>query len=1510
MGKILFHQYKTEHIKKAIKITSKIILGLIILLLVFGVALSLPAIQTKVGKYLMNRINSDFGTHINIDKVKVSVFGGVKIQNVLILDHHKDTLIYSRVLKTNILDLKAVLDGDLIFKTIRLDGVLFDMKTYKNEKKTNMDVFIESFDSGAPPSGKHTLFVSDKAYITHAHFRLYDYNRENPKDVDFTKVNTELTNFKLYGPDVNILIDKLSFLDHRGLFVQDLSAVFSYTKKQIQLQNLELKTPNSKIKAELTLNYKIEDFIHFNDKVKWDLKIHSASVGTNDVRFFYDGLAINQFFYINRADFKGTLNDLYVNRLRLVDSNNTKMEGAINFKNIFGKEHQRFLMDGNFSRLETNYEKLVHLMPDFFGKKLPLELKTLGDCWMEGNIQLTATAIDAAVNLKSNLGRVQSVFSMNNIDFIDKATYNGNIVFEDFNVGVFLNRTDLGKVTMDIDADGKGFTEKYLNTQIKGAISTMDYKGYTYNNIGVNGNFKLPYYKGQITVGDPNLQMDFDGLVDLSAKVNKYDFHINVDHADLNKLKFVNDSVSNFKGDVVVQLTGNTIENLQGNVFVKHTSYQNVKDTYVFDDFNINSTFDDKGIRTLTIDSPDIIEGQMVGCFQFKQLGRLTRNSLGSLYTNFKPEKVDKGQFLKFNFTIYNKIVEILYPEIGLATNTVLKGSVKSDTQEFKMNFNSPQITYARNTLDNIRVAVDNKNPLYNAFVELDSIKTPYYKMRDFSLINITTKDTLLFRSEFKGGEVGEDFFNINMYHTIDKDNNNVVGISKSEMKFKENLWYLNEEDNHDNKIVFDKMLKNFVFDNIILSHQNESISFKGIINDRLHKELELDFNDVDLYKVTPLSSKFVFNGNVNGSVHFKQNNQAYKPTASLVIDNLNINKTDLGVLKFNIEGDQSLEKFTIDSYLNNENLESLNANGSFEIVNNKTILDLKLKLDKFNLGVFSSLGGEVLSNIRGEVSGNSVVSGDVNKAKVSGRLFVDNAGMTIPYLNVDYQLNDRSIVDLVDEKFLFRNNTIIDSKFNTKGMLNGVIEHNKFSDWKLDFDINSKRLVVLDTKDSEDAAYYGTAFIDGNATISGPTDALFIKIAAKSAKGSEVKIPINYAESVEENSFIHFVTPKEKFNKKRGIVENDHKYNGLELEFDLDITPDADIEVILDRNSGHGMRGKGFGSLLFKINTLGKFQMWGDFQAYEGTYNFKYGGLFDKKFDVKKGGSIIWEGNPMRAQLNLQAVYKTIANPSVLLDNSSFNRKVPVDVIIGIQGDLASPDPEFNIDFPTVSNVLKSEIQYKLYDKVVRETQALYLLSSGGFLSQEGVNQSDFSGSLFETASSLLGDIIKTSDDKFKFGLNYVSPDKRIGKETDGRVVATISSKINERISINGKVGVPFGGITQSAIVGDVEVQYRVNQDGTMNLRLFNRENDINYIGQGIGYTQGLGVTYEVDFDSFNELVRKIFKKYKIQSVDSTNEYFQDSNVTPEFINFNNEKAPKEEDTKNNTEAIQSEEE
>ena len=271
-----------------------------------------------------------------------------------------------------------------------------------------------------------------------------------------------------------------------------------------------------------------------------------------------------------------------------------------------------------------------------------------------------------------------------------------------------------------------------------------------------------------------------------------------------------------------------------------------------------------------------------------------------------------------------------------------------------------------------------------------------------------------------------------------------------------------------------------------------------------------------------------------------------------------------------------------------------------------------------------------------------------------------------------------------------------------------------------------------------------------------------------------------------------------------------------------------------------------------------------------------------------------------MRAILNLEAVYKTDANPSALVDNDTYKRKIPVEVVIGLTGNLSNPEPDFNINFPNISSVLRSEIQTALEDKDLRQKQALVLLATGGFLSvKDGVDQVSLTNNLYEKFSDVFGDIFSDSNDKIKVGVDIVSADKRVGIETDGRVGVSINYKINERITFNGKAGIPVGGINQSAIVGNAEIEYRVNEDGTLNLRFFNKENDINYfVGQGIGYTQGVGISYEVDFDTFQELLHKIFKNQKIEKEKQSEKEVPDSGVLPDFINFTDSSKKKKETT------------
>ncbi len=272
-----------------------------------------------------------------------------------------------------------------------------------------------------------------------------------------------------------------------------------------------------------------------------------------------------------------------------------------------------------------------------------------------------------------------------------------------------------------------------------------------------------------------------------------------------------------------------------------------------------------------------------------------------------------------------------------------------------------------------------------------------------------------------------------------------------------------------------------------------------------------------------------------------------------------------------------------------------------------------------------------------------------------------------------------------------------------------------------------------------------------------------------------------------------------------------------------------------------------------------------GDYITYDGTYNFKNLGLIDKKFIVKPGGSIIWNGDPTDAQLNILATYEVPggANPALLVDNPNFNRKIPTNVSIQLIGNLLKPnDPIFDITFPNTTGVISSEINYRLSDQEIRQTQALSLLSQGIFISQVSVSFQGITNNLYEKASDVLSTLIGGSgESKLNVGLNYLQGENNplYDLQTEDRIGLSLSTQLSDKILINGKIGVPIDGMQQTVIVGDVQIDFILNENGNLRAKIFNRENDFRYLGDEFGYTQGMGLSYQVDFNTFKNLINKI---------------------------------------------------
>ncbi len=1457
------------------------------MLLIVAILLALPVVQTELGKHATDWLKEEYKVDITVEKVAINPFGGVKLKGILVKDHHQDTLAHFNRINTSILSFKKLYEkGHPYFGDLHANTLNFKIKQYKGEKDTNLDRFVAAFDDGKKSSGKFRLKINSIA-LQNSRFRYIDENLETPRVLDFTNLNGQLDDFYVKGANVYAYVYKMSFKDHRGLVMKNLTSDFTYTKKNILLNELILETENSSFKGKTELRYDRKDFKDFNNKVVFDLDIKEGKISSNDLNFFYPEFGKNQKFYID-SHILGTLNDLKFNNLKFNDLNDNEVVGNLQLKNIFGKGEQKFYMKGSFDRLITSQASVSKFLPNLLGKNLPKQLQKLGRVDLKGDVELTQKWIIADVDLFSKLGHVIGDFKMDKIDNIDQAKYDGQFELDNFDLGAFLEEKDLGRTSVVLDVDGTGFTKKYLNTKMKGNVGQFKYKGYTYRNIDVDGTMKMPYFKGYLNSKDPNLKMTFDGLVDLSKKKKVYDFDAKIEYANLKKTNlYTKDVKSIFSGNIKMKAQGNSLEDLAGVVDLENISYLNQKGDYAFDNANITSSFDNQNVRTITLNSSDMVDGQVVGKYKIKQIKKILENAVGSLYANYSPHKLSKNQFLEFDFTVYNKILEVFYPEVSIAENTFVKGKINADEGLFQFDFKSPLVNAFENRFSGIKIDIDNKNPLYNTYIELDSINTKNYKVSEFSLINLTLNDTLFARTEFKGGVKGEDKFDLNLFHTIDKNKQSVIGFKKSDITFKNYQWYINEKETTGNTIIFDKGFNNFNFNQLTLSHNEQFIDFNGEMKGDTYKDFNFTFNDVDISKVTPDIKNLDLGGRLNGELKYKQDNLVYEPSTNLTIDGLELNDTELGNLKLKVFGDESFKTFNVDATISHQNEEIFVTTGTIDLVNNQTILNLDAGFDNFNIKPVGGFLKGILDDVRGFASGSANIVGSFNDPEVEGVLYLSNAGLRVPYLNVDYNFDKNSKIDLTEEKFIFRNIDITDVNEKTRGILSGTISHDKFADWEMDLKIASDRLLVLDTKDSDDAYYFGKAYFDGYATIEGPIEALVVNAEGESAKGTSIKIPVNDSESVSDDGSVHFTTPEEKYGIKNPDKKPTKTYQGIDLNFNFAITPKAEIEVILNRETGHSMKGTGNGSMFMSINTLGKFQMNGDFIVNKGEYLFRYGSLIDKKFTVKKGGTIDWDGDPLGAKLNLEAVTTNItANPNVLLGNTTFNKKIPTEVSIMITGELNAPQSDFNINFPNVSSVLKSDLDYKLQDKDFRQQQAFILLGTGEFSSS--TSNTNYFGSLFEKANSIFGEVLSDGENKLKLGVNYQLGNKQ--QEISDRALVTLTTQVSDRISINGNVGVPVGGVNQSYVVGNVEVEMRLNNDGTLTAHVFNKENDLNSntIGQNIGYTQGIGLSYSVDFDDFKELLHKLFKSQKNKNnLNSPVDESNDSETNPEFINF-----------------------
>ena len=1440
---------------------------LAIFLVFLVIIFSIPAVQTKLARIVTDDLNKDFGTNLEIKKVDLSFLGAVSLKGIAIKDHHLDTLIYVERLRSSLLDVKRILESNIQLKNTSLKGVYVNVKKYEDEETDNLTVFVDKFETDNPKDPKSNPFKisSSNIYFEDINYKQINENKEVSLDFAAYHGGGSLQDFSIIGPNVAIKIRGLYFTDNRGLKITNLTTDFTYSKTQMKFYNTTIQTKSSTINAQIDFNYDRKNLSKFNELVFINADFKNSFLSTLDLNKLYNEIKGNDILRFDTS-LRGSLNNFSLENFKLNSDNGIKVVGDINLINAV--QQTQFYLSSNIEESSLDYFKLKNLLPNLLENNLPKELIQLGEFSVSGYTKITPSSIEAALDVNSEIGSIVSDLELNNFKSMDEAIYKGEVILDRFDLGSFFEDSAFGNVSFEGEVDGIGFKTGNRNTKLVGEIYEIKFNEYNYKNISINGLYQNNLFNGKLASNDVNLTGTFEGLADLSDEINKFDFKATINYANLSALNlFKRDSISELKGLIDLDLTGNKFENIVGIANFKNIIYTNERGIYPFKQFLIFSKIKEN-IRQIRVDSEDIIKGELIGNFKFEEMLSLAQNALGSMYSNYTPFEVSIDQFLNFDFVIYNQIVDVLFPEISVAANTKIKGSIKANENQLKLKVNSPKITAYGTTIDSLFLDTDNKRDFYDSSLRAASIKTPYYTLSKLLLFNKTVNDTLFFKSNFKGGASEKEKFNLDFYYTINKAKKSVLGIEKSTFNYLGNIWNLNPENNLNNKLTFDLKSNEFVFSPFTLKSKEQEINFKGILRDSIYKEIDVDFTNVYLKSFLPEIDSLKLRGQLDGVINISQVDGIYGPKGNLSVQDFKINNFYQGDLKLNIEGESSYEKYDVNFSLDREEVKSISALGSLDFTETRPKIDVAVNLEEFQLDAFSPLGENVLSKIRGIASGNFTLKGFLRNPDMDGDLVLENAGLQFPYLNTDYDFDGNASVGLNGQSFEFRNINLIDTKYQTTGFLEGTITHQNFDLWSLNIDVDTPNLLILDTKNTEEALYYGTGFIKGNASITGLTNNLTIDVNAKTMPNTNFVIPLKDIASIDTYRLIHFKSEKtlEELQEKLAI----DAIEGVSLNIDLEVTKDAKAQIVIDEVNGSELSGRGLGDLKIEINTNGKFAMFGDYTIDNGVYNFKYGGIINKPFVILKGGTISWSGNPYEANLNVTAVYTTNANPAVLLENFNTNRKIPVDLITNISGSLFNSKQDFDIEIQNSNSTIASELDFVLNDNDVNSKmrQFLTLLAAGTFANPNGGNINGtelLTGTTSNAVGSILSDII--SSNKVRLDLGYSSGGIQNPQDdliNDDQFDVSLTTQISKNVIVNGKVGVPVGAQTQSSVVGEVKVEVLLNDTGNFRSVIFNRQNEIQYSAQEEGYTQGIGLSYQVNFNSLSDLLKKIGLKKK----------------------------------------------
>lgn len=1462
------------------------IISLFIIILLIGLYFGIQSysFQSWLGKEATKYISRELNSKVEIGSIQLDFFESATLNKIFILDKHHDTILYGDILiKIKDFDYK---NKSITIKKITLKNINSKIIKYKKEVNYNYDFLINYFSSNNKEQTNSKWNIKfDELELNNVSFIYKNENEEiklgkniNFNNVFFKNTYANISSLKLNNDTIFADIKSLKTKEQTGFELSDFKAITKISSKQLICDSLIILTPQTKIEGSIKFySNNWNDYDNFISKIKLNSYINKSSyLSFKDIAYFASDLNGLEDRVFLSGKINGFINELKLNKFNLTYGKNTRFNGDIAVIGLAKIETSQWQIEAK--EISANYNDLILISkyPFTEGKKinLPIELKRLGLISYHGRINGCLSNFSSSGKFTTGLGNVETQIKINKKN--NDIEYQGNIKSEHFNLGTLIDNYNYNDLSLNFDINGKSTDIKTIKAIIKGEIINIKYNDYLYKNIKITGEINEKLFNGNIICSDENANFDINGLINLKNDITEIEIKSNINKLNLNKLNLViNNDTNIISSKIIINVKGKSIDDLTGEINLDKVIYKTKSKIYKLSNLNIISD-QGQGLNNIKINS-DYFDANLLGEFKISNLKQSFLSFLFKYYPTFFKNPLDSkknNDELALNVRIkkFDAIKELFLPDLMISPETRIDGNFNAKENIINLKINSSKLIYKSISFNDLSLSLIQNDKSVLAEIESKSINPIDSLTIENILLKINSIDKSLsytldwdnYKKPLNKGELSGDMaFN---------KNDVLLNINKIFISIKDSSWQLTKP----SSLIFSKT-EGLKISPLEIKNNNQLINIYGNISENNNDSVLFRLDNIFLEQFNPILKLFKIKlfGDLNGKVALTnyQNKLAY--SGQLDITKLIANDNQIGelFLKSNYfiqENKIALNGYTSLGFINENGIKQKNILfvGDYFLNKNDESIDIDFIAKPANINILNPLLEGILTIKNGYINGNGKIHGTPNKIKIDSKLKIFNSEVKIDYTNVIYNITGE--IDIMSDQIRFTDLLLREkgTKAAPQGTLNGNIFHSNFKEMRIDYDVTYKNMLLLNTTKNENNLFYGKLYGTGNISLFGNLNDIYMKINNTTNKNSKFILPLDGPSEIEEDNRIHFV-------QKDSVEIKTQKISGFNLEIDLHVTPDVLTQILLDQTNGDKLNVQGNGDLKININTLGKFEMKGDYILSGGDYLFTLESVINKKFDIASGSQISWSGDPLNADINVITVYKQRASISTLLNDTTNKSRIPVDCKLNINGKLFSPNIKFALDFPLIDATSKARIDNVLSDEAELNRQVfsfllfksfikpqIYNLSGGGVTAGNAA-ASTSSEMLSNRVSEFLNSYVKnlTGIDNLQLGLNYRPANKNNNETVD---IAVSKQFMNDKITIDGNFGLNNNSNSNN-LIGDVNINYKLTDDGKYRLKGFNRSNDNTQITTAGGpYTQGVGILYKKEFNKlffFKKLNKKTAK-------------------------------------------------